>query len=158
MTPPDTSHSKDIQMTSSITGDIHTPMRHDSAHKHVDGSAIYVDDIAIPDNSLVVLIAQSPHAHARIIAMDLSAVVTAPGIARVISAADIPGKNDCAPVYGDDPVFADTEVNYFGQAIFAVAAETMAAARAAIGLAKISYEELPAIITIEAAMEDAERH
>ena len=153
MTPPDTGHSKDILTTSGIAGDIRTPLRHDSAHKHVAGTAIYVDDIAIPENSLVVLIAQSPHAHARITAMDLSAVAAAPGIARVMSAADIPGKNDCAPVYGDDPVFADTEVNYVGQAVFAVAAETMAAARTAIALAKISYEELPAIITIEAAMQ-----
>ena len=153
MTPPDTGHSKDIQTTSGIVGDIRTPLRHDSAHKHVAGTALYVDDIATPENSLVVLIAQSPHAHARITAMDLSAVAAAPGIVRVMRAADIPGKNDCAPVYGDDPVFADTEVNYVGQAVFAVAAETMAAARAAVGLAKISYEELPAIITIEAAMQ-----
>ena len=82
-----------------------------------------------------------PHAHARITTMDLAAVAAAPGIVRVMSAADIRGKNDCAPVYGDDPVFADTEVNYVGQSVFAVAAETMTAARAAIGLAKISYEE-----------------
>ena len=100
MTPPDTGHSKDIQTTSGIVGDIRTPLRHDSAHKHVAGTALYVDDIATPKNSLVVLIAQSPHAHARIAAMDLSAVAAAPGIVRVMSAADIPGKNDCAPVYG----------------------------------------------------------
>ena len=167
MNPPDTGdtgNNRDIQTgnnpnnpnnannPSGIDGDIRTPLRHDSAHKHVAGTAIYVDDIATADNTLIVLIAQSPHAHARITAMDLAAVAAAPGIVRVMSAADIPGKNDCAPVYGDDPVFADTEVNYVGQSVFAVAAETMAAARAAVGLAKISYEELPALITIRAAM------
>ena len=143
---------RDNDQTSKIVGDIHTPLAHESAHKHVAGSAIYVDDISVPDNTLVVLIAQSPHAHARIKAMDLSAVAAAPGICQVMSAADIPGKNDCSPVYGDDPVFADTEVNYVGQAVFAVAAESMKAARAAIGLADITYEPLPAILDIETAM------
>ncbi|NBW06320.1 MAG: xanthine dehydrogenase molybdopterin binding subunit, partial [Alphaproteobacteria bacterium] len=108
-----------------IAGDIRTSLRHDSAHKHVAGTAIYVDDIATPENTLVVLIAQSPHAHAKITAMDLSAVAASPGICRVITAEDIPGRNDCSPVFGDDPVFADEEVSYVGQAIFAVAAETM---------------------------------
>ena len=135
-----------------IEGDIRTPLRHDSAHKHVAGTAIYVDDIATPENTLVVLIAQSPHAHATITAMDLSAVAASPGICRVITAEDIPGRNDCSPVFGDDPVFANKEVSYVGQAVFAVAAETMAAARAAIALADISYEPLPAILTIDAAM------
>ena len=136
-----------------IAGDIRTSLRHDSAHKHVAGTAIYVDDIATPENTLVVLIAQSPHAHAKITAMDLSAVAASPGICRVITAEDIPGRNDCSPVFGDDPVFADEEVSYVGQAIFAVAAETMAAARAAVALADISYEPLPAILTIDAAMQ-----
>jgi len=136
-----------------IKGDIRTALPHDSAQKHVAGSAIYVDDIPTQPDTLVVLIAQSPHAHARITGMDLSAVAQAPGICRVISAADIPGENDCSPVYGDDPIFAEDAVCYVGQAVFAVAAETMVAARAAIGLAKISYEELPAILTIDQAMQ-----
>ena len=135
-----------------IAGDIGTPQNHDSAHKHVAGSAIYVDDILTPDNTLFVLIAQSPHAHARIIDMDLSAVAASPGIARVMSAADIPGVNDCSPVYGDDPVFAEAEVCYVGQAVFAVAAQSMTAAHAAIEKAIISYEPLPAVLTIEEAV------
>ena len=56
-----------------ITGDIRTTLSHDSAHKHVAGSAVYVDDIPTTDDTLVVLIGQSPHAHARISKMDLSA-------------------------------------------------------------------------------------
>ena len=60
-----------------ITGDIRTTRIHDSAHKHVAGSAVYVDDIPTTDDTLVVLIGQSPHAHARITKMDLSAVVAA---------------------------------------------------------------------------------
>ena len=75
-----------------ITGDIHSAQHHDSAAKHVSGQAVYVDDIAMPAHGLVVLIGQSPHAHARILRMDLTAVEAAPGIVRVMTAADIRGQ------------------------------------------------------------------
>ena len=135
-----------------ITGDIRTTLRHDSAHKHVAGSAVYVDDIPTTDDTLVVLIGQSPHAHARITGMDLSAVAAADGVVAVLTHADIPGVNDCSPVYGDDPVLAENEVSYVGQAVFAIVAETMRAARDALPLANVSYETLSAILTIDEAM------
>ncbi|MEL0062939.1 MAG: xanthine dehydrogenase molybdopterin binding subunit, partial [Candidatus Puniceispirillum sp.] len=136
-----------------ITGDIHSAQHHDSAAKHVSGQAVYVDDIVMPAHGLVVLIGQSPHAHARILRMDLTAVEAAPGIVRVMTAADIPGVNDCGPVVHDDPIFAVDKVCYVGQSLFAIVAETVAAARAALPLAKIDYDPLPAILTIDAAME-----
>ena len=108
-----------------IGGDIRTPRPHDSAHKHVSGAAVYVDDITTPEDTLVVLIGQSPHAHAAITAMDLSAVAAAEGVVAVLTHADIPGVNDCSPVYGDDPILADGEVSYVGQAVFAIVAPTM---------------------------------
>ena len=135
-----------------IDGDIRTPKRHDSAHKHVAGTAIYVDDIPTTDNTLVVLIGQSPHAHARITAMDVSRVAAADGVVTVMTHADIPGINDCSPVHGDDPILAAEVVSYVGQAVFAIVAETMQAARDALPLAEIHYQPLPAILTIEDAM------
>ena len=138
---------------SGIKGDIRTSQHHDSATKHVSGRAVYVDDIATPANCLTVLIGQSQHAHARIRAMDLSAVAAAPGVVAVMSASDIPGVNDCGPMFHDDPIFAVNEVCYFGQSVFAVAAVDVASARLAIGLAIIDYEPLPAILTIDAAMD-----
>jgi xanthine dehydrogenase large subunit len=137
-----------------ITGDIRTAREHDSAHKHVSGNAVYVDDISVPDDTLVVLIGQSPHAHARITGMDLSAVAAANGVVAVLTHADIPGRNDCSPVYGDDPILAEEVVSYVGQAVFAIVAETMRAARDALPLANIDYDELPAVLTIEDAMRD----
>ena len=103
-----------------IAGDIHTPRRHDSAHKHVAGTAVYVDDMRAPDDTLIVLIGQSPHAHARITGMDLSKVAAAPGVVTVLTYKDIPGKNDCSPVRGDDPILAEDIVSYVGQAVFAI--------------------------------------
>jgi len=135
-----------------IAGDIRTAREHDSAHKHVSGTAVYVDDIRVPDDTLVVLIGQSPHAHARITGMDLSAVAAADGVVAVLTHADIPGRNDCSPVHGDDPILAEDVVSYAGQAVFAIVAETMRAARDALPLAKIDYDPLPAVLTIEEAM------
>ncbi|MDB2390631.1 xanthine dehydrogenase molybdopterin binding subunit [Alphaproteobacteria bacterium] len=132
---------------------IHHPVQHDSAHKHVSGSAHYTDDLPVPQNTLDVLIAQSPHAHARIISMDLSAVSSAEGVVAVMTAENVPGINDCSPIAGDDPIFASDIVSYVGQSVFAVAAVDMASAQAAIDLAKIKYEVLSPILTIDEAMQ-----
>jgi len=136
-----------------ITGNIHSAHHHDSATKHVSGQAVYVDDINMPAHGLVVLIGQSPHAHALIRGMDLTAVEAAPGVVCVMTAEDVPGINDCGPVVHDDPIFASEKVSYVGQSVFAVVAETMTAARAALPLACVDYDLLPAILTIDAAME-----
>ena len=136
------------------SGDIRTAHRHDSAHKHVTGDAVYVDDIRAPDDTLVVLIGQSPHAHARILEIDLSRAAVAEGVVAVLTHADIPGRNDCSPVHGDDPILAETVVSYVGQAVFAIVAETMRAARDALDLAVVRYEPLPAVLTIDQAMRE----
>ena len=101
----------------------------------------------------MVLIGQSPHAHALIRGMDLTAVEAAPGIVCVMTAEDVPGVNDCGPVVHDDPIFAVEKVSFVGQSVFAIVAENMAAARAALPLAYVDYDLLPAILTIDAAME-----
>jgi len=137
----------------SVDGSVHADRRHDSGHKHVSGEATYIDDIPTPADALDVYIAMAAPAHARIKRLDLSAVATAPGVVAVIAAGDIPGTNDISPAMGDDPLFADGLVEYAGQSLFAVAAESREAARAAAELAVIDYEELPAILDIDAAME-----
>ena len=140
--------------TAAPSGDIRTAHRHDSAHKHVTGDAVYVDDIRAPDDTLVVLIGQSPHAHARILEIDLSRAAVAEGVVAVLTHADIPGRNDCSPVHGDDPILAETVVSYVGQAVFAIVAETMRAARDALDRAVVRYEPLPAVLTIDQAMRE----
>jgi xanthine dehydrogenase large subunit len=125
--------------------------KHDSAEKHVSGRAIYIDDMPEPPGLLHLAIGQSTHAHARVAAMDLSTVHAAPGVVAVFTARDIPGKNDVGPVFKDDPVFAGGLVQYVGQSIFAVAADTVEHARAAARLADITYEDLPAALDIDAA-------
>ena len=135
-----------------IVGGVHCAVVHDSAARHVSGEAIYVDDIPELPGTLQVYIAMSERAHARLVSLDVSAVRDAPGMACVLTAADIPGENDASPVAHDDPVFAEDEVQYVGQSIFAVAAETVDQARAAAKLAKVEYEGLPALITVDDAL------
>jgi xanthine dehydrogenase large subunit len=70
----------------------------------------------------------------------------------VITAADLPGANDVGPILHDDPILAADEVQYLGQPLFLVAAETVGEARRAARLATVEYEELPAILSIEEAL------
>ncbi|MGB5488208.1 MAG: molybdopterin cofactor-binding domain-containing protein, partial [Lysobacterales bacterium] len=127
---------------------------HDSARKHVAGSALYVDDIPEPADLLHCYFGGSELAHARIISMDLSAVAHYPGVIRTLTAADIPGVNEISPMHKfDEPVLADKLVQFAGQPVFAVLAESRAIARQAAQLAHIEYEALPAILDIETAME-----
>ncbi len=136
-----------------IEGGVSSPIAHDSAIKHVMGAAKYVDDIETPAGTLEVYIAMSSRAHARITALDVGAVRRAPGVVAVLTTADIPGVNDIAPTpTRDDPLFADGLVQYVGQSLFAVVADTVQHARAAAKLAMIAYEDLPAVITISQAL------
>ena len=130
-------------------------MPHDSAHKHVAGTAIYTDDIPEPPGTLHIAIGMSTRAHAEIVAMDLARVRAAPGVIAVLTAADIPGANNVSPGRGnnDDPVFATARVEHYGQSIFAVAAVTVLQARHAARLADVTYQDLPAILTVDEAMD-----
>jgi xanthine dehydrogenase large subunit len=125
---------------------------HDSAAKHVSGRAVYIDDMPEPPGLLHAFIGLSPHAHARIKSMDLSAAAASPGVAAVMAAKDVPGVNDVGPAFLGDPIFADGVVEYHGQSVFAVAAASMALAREAASKAIIEYEVLPAILTIDEAL------
>jgi xanthine dehydrogenase large subunit len=127
-------------------------LRHESAHLHVCGSAQYIDDIALPADTLHAALGLSRIAHGRIVSMDLSGVATAPGVAAVIRARDLPADNNYGPILADDPIFAKSLVEYAGQSMFAVAADSYDAARRAAKLARVEYEELPAIFDIRTAL------
>ena len=124
---------------------------HESAPLHVSGTAVYTDDIAAPAGCLHAYVLKSPHAHAKVLSVDTSACHIA-GVYAVMTAKDIPGVNDVAPVFAGDPVFADGAVLYAGQSVLAVAAESIDIARRAAHLAKVEYEALPAILDVHEAM------
>ena len=128
------------------------PHPHDSAHLHVTGRAQYTDDIPIPANSLHAAFGASTIAHGHIRTLDLDRVIAAPGVVTVAQTTDIPGENNYGGAVHDDPIFTDSLVQYAGQPVFAVAATSYAAARKAAARARITYEELPAILDIRTAL------
>jgi xanthine dehydrogenase large subunit len=130
---------------------VHQSIAHESAARHVSGTATYIDDAKQPEGLLHAWVITSTHAHAKLINVDLSAVRAAPGVVEVVTAADIPGSNDAGPILAGEPLLADGIVTYCGEAIAVVAATTMAQARAAANLAVIEYEDLPAHLDIAAA-------
>ncbi len=122
---------------------------HDSADLHVTGSAIYIDDMREPEGTVHVAPGYAKEgARGKIISCDLSAVRAVAGVIAVFTAKDIPHKNDCSPNAGDDPILADGTIEFHGQVIFAVVAETRDAARRATRLAKIEIAAEPPIVSV----------
>ncbi|MCC5965161.1 MAG: xanthine dehydrogenase molybdopterin binding subunit [Natronohydrobacter sp.] len=135
-----------------IRGAAHDNLIHDSAIKHVTGRAEYTDDIAEPAGTLHAYIGGAPIAHGRITALDLSAVAQAPGVVAVLTARDIPGENDVSPTgLHDEPILTDELIQYHGQPVFAVVAETRDQARRACTLAQFETEALPHVTDIDGA-------
>ena len=97
-------------------------MRHDSAPKHVAGSASFIDDIREPEGLLHIAVGGAPVAAGQLLGVDFEKARAAPGVVAILTAADIPGKNDVSPVFGDDPMFATDSVEFHGQVVFAVVA------------------------------------
>ncbi len=128
------------------------PVAHDSSRLHVCGEAIYTDDIIEPQGLLHLAVGMSARAHARIRKIDLSAVRQAPGVFDVMTAAEVPGENNCGPVVADDPIFAPGLVEYAGQSVFSVAADSVEHARKAAKLAAIEYEDMPPILDLRSAL------
>ncbi len=132
---------------------VSTALAHDSAIKHVTGQATYIDDILEPRGTLHAYVGTSTCAHGRIKAMDLAAVRDFPGVVAVISAADVPGQNDCSPMHTlDEPLFAENVIEFRGQVLFAVAARDRDTARLAVLQAQADVEELEPILDIDTAM------
>ncbi len=125
---------------------------HDAAPLHVTGGARYVDDIPLPAGALHLAFGLSTIAHGDITAIDLAAVRAAPGVVAAYSAADFPDMPDCSPSAHDEPLLAVGAVHYLGQPVFVVVARTHLAARKAAVLGQITYDERPAILTVDDAL------
>jgi CO/xanthine dehydrogenase Mo-binding subunit len=114
----------------------------------VTGAAKFVGDVIVP-GMLIGKILRSAYAHARIVAVNPAQAEALPGVAAVLTAADI---SDLNPIYNGRPVIAMKKVRYAGEPVAAVAAEDLATAEEALSLIQVDYEELPAVTGIEAAI------
>ena len=145
--------SEHIHNSDRITGSVGEARHHDSALKHVTGQARYVDDIAVPNGTLHLAVGGCDTTAGDIIAMNLDAVRNAPGVVAVLTADDIAGTNDVSPLHlGDDPILADKQVRFHGEAVFAVLAQSYRAARAAARLGHIETTQATPVVTVDEAM------
>ena len=138
---------------SALKGGVHRAWRHDSAEKHVTGRAVYIDDMPSVPGTQEIWLATSPHPHARILSIDRAAVRAVPGVSAVVTAADIPGVNDVAPIFSGEPILADGVAEYVGHPVAAVAASDRDTARRAAALVEVEYEVLEPILSVEDALE-----
>ncbi|RYD48264.1 MAG: xanthine dehydrogenase, partial [Verrucomicrobiaceae bacterium] len=125
---------------------------HESAAGHVTGGARYVHDTALGRTMLEVWAIRSKVAHGIIRRIDLSAVRSSPGVSAVLTASDIPGVNNSGPVRHDEPLLAEDEVLFHGQAIALVVGESLEACRLAAEKTAIEIDELPPLLGIAEAI------
>ena len=137
------------------------PVRPDGADK-VTGKAHYSADISLP-GLLYGKVLRSPHAHARIKAIDLSRAAAHPGVRAVVTAADLQKPSGRASELAEgamvnyrflsNNVLAEDKALYKGHAIAAVAAASAHAAEEALQLIAVDYEVLPPVMDAQEAMQ-----
>ncbi len=140
-------------VTEAVPRSVGVATRHDSAVRHVCGSALYVDDIREPKGTLHLAVGSASVARGRIKNIDVAAVRAASGVVRVLTGADIPGRNDASPVNaGDDPILAIDRIEFHHQAVFVVVAQTRDAARRAAKLGNIEIEAERPLVSVDDAI------
>ena len=119
----------------------------------ISGKAEFSDDLKLP-GMLQARILRSPHAHARILGIDVSRALRVQGVVTVMTGQDTPGINYQAQM-PDMPVLARDKVRYVGDPVAAVAAESLEAAGEALKLIEVRYEPLPALLDPEEALKQS---
>jgi len=142
------------------------PVRRVEDRRFITGEGRYTDDVSLPGQAYAVFL-RSPHAHARIADLDVSAARTAPGVLAVYTIAELKaakvGDLPCAiPLKNSDgsrradpkrPALADGMVRHVGEPVACVVAETQAQARDAAELIAVEYEALPAAADFTTALD-----
>lgn len=128
---------------------------HDSGLLHTTGMAKYIDDLPTPANCLHGAFALAYEGVGKIKTIDISKARELKGVVKIYLASDIIGENNCGPVVHDDPILAENEIRFAGQAYAFVVAKTRHIARIAARLISIEIETREAITTVDEAM-DAE--
>jgi CO/xanthine dehydrogenase Mo-binding subunit len=123
---------------------------------HVTGRTRFFDDHAF-EGLLHLKVVRSPHHHARIRAVDVSAAARAPGVRRILRGADVPvNKNTLLSLINfgkdDEPTLAVDKVRYKGEPVVAIIADSEAEALAARKLVRIDYDPLPTVFDVEEAL------
>lgn len=121
-------------------------MQRIDAIDHVRGEAKFVDDWLRPTHLLQAVVVASPVAHGRLISLEAQVALELEGVVAVLTAEDIPGQNQWGTIIADQPLLARETVQYVGQPIAVVVAETSALARQGATLIKPQIEVYPPIL------------
>ncbi|KAF7253167.1 Xanthine dehydrogenase/oxidase [Varanus komodoensis] len=136
----------------SVEDTVGRPLVHLSAGKQASGEAVYCDDIPHYENELYLTLVTSTKAHAKIVSIDATEAQKVPGFVCFVSAEDVPGSN-VTGIANDETVFAKDTATCVGHIIGGVLADTQEHSRRAARAVKITYEDLPPIVTIQEAIE-----
>src|SRR2546423_1834196 len=131
---------------------IGTPRPKVDAYGKVTGRALYADDMLLPGMVNGPLL-RSPHPHARILSIDTRKALELPGVLAVLTGEDLPQKFGILPSSQDEYALAIDKVRYVGDPVAAVAALDPDILDEAIKLIHVEYEILPALMTIDEALE-----
>ncbi|KAJ7980773.1 putative Xanthine dehydrogenase [Quillaja saponaria] len=143
--------SRDYEITQHGTA-VGLPEVHLSSRLQVTGEAEYADDTPLPPNGLHAALVLSRKPHARILSIDDSGAKSSPGFWGIFLANDVPGDNKIGPDIADEELFATEFVTFVGQVIGVVVADTHENAKLAARKVHVDYEELPAILSIQDAI------
>lgn len=127
-----------------------SPVRSDGIPK-VQGTYEFSSDLSA-DGCLFGATLRSPHPHARIVSIDLSAAWKISGVEAIITADDVPGQMNYGLISQDQPVFASDVVRYVGEPVAAVAALDPETARRALDAIAVTYEVLTPLLDPESAI------
>jgi len=131
---------------------VHQPKPHDSGLLHVTGAARYTDDIPAPAGTLHLAFGLATVAHGVVTSLDLAPVRAMPGVRLVLGPDDFARMPDVSPSPAPEPLLCTGEVQFHGQPLFVVAADTHLQARHAARAAKVTFEEREPILTIDQAL------
>jgi xanthine dehydrogenase large subunit len=126
---------------------------HESAVAQVAGAVHYIDDLPEVRGTLHAAPILSTVAHGKLLGVDSTAARAMPGVVDVLLSADIPGDPMLAAFAGDEPVFAMDTVQFVGQVVGVVVAQTAMQARHAARKVQLHIEALPAILTVQQALD-----
>ncbi|MFE0027455.1 xanthine dehydrogenase subunit D [Amycolatopsis sp. NPDC059021] len=129
-----------------------SPLRPDGTLK-VRGEFAYASDLW-HENMLWGATLRSPYPHARILAVDVSAALAAPGVHAVLTHEDVPGENVYGLKHQDTPVLAEDLVRYQGEPVALIAADHPEIARQALKKIRVDYDVLEPITDPERAAHD----
>jgi xanthine dehydrogenase large subunit len=129
-------------------------LRQDSALKHATGEAQFLDDLPEPPGLLHAALALSPVAHGTLAPLDLAAARAVAGVVAAFGPEDVPGRNDISPSgRAAEVLFATGTVEHWGQPLALVVATTRDAALAGAAALRPEIVPLPALLSVEAALE-----